>query len=177
MQQSPHVLACLPNQEGKMNGKGRLHIHPQHWEVPQTVLHRLPQTLRKGPVSMKGPLSESYHCKALISQTVFKYVFLFAKLKFLRNKIQESKWNIMGQWIDRSILLSGTRTLSLYTACLFWGKREGEEKLLENEGDDSFLQDAVSNKSPSCGFEKEISNIYHLCDKLFGNIHFVSFYI
>lgn len=90
---------------------------------------------------MKGPLSESYHCKALISQIVFKYVFLFAKLKFLRNKIQESKWNIMGQWIDQSILLSGTRTPSLYKACLFWGKREGEEKLLENECDDSFLQD------------------------------------
>lgn len=125
---------------------------------------------------MKGPLSESYHCKAFISQTVFKYGFLFAKLKFLRNKIQESKWNIMGQWIDRSILLSGTRTPSLYTACLFWGKREGEEKLLENEGDDSFLQDAVSNKSPSRGFEKEISNIYHLCDKLFGATYILSLF-
>lgn len=35
----------------------------------------------------------------------------------------------------------------------------------------------MSNRSPSCISEKEMSNIYHICDKLFDSIHFVSFYI
>lgn len=34
-----------------------------------------------------------------------------------------------------------------------------------------FLQNAMSNESPSRIFEKEMSNIYHICDKLFDRIH------